>query len=78
MVTCSYGYTQLIEQCAEVHGMNIADIEADDGITAIVTVSVDVYALNGTQLLEGISGEILFVGKDIVHAQRRNIVEGFG
>ena len=78
MVTRADGDAELVEQCAEVHGMDIADIEADDGVTAAVTVSVDVYALNGTQLLEGISGEILFVGKDIVHAQRRNIVEGFG
>ena len=78
MVTRSDGDAELVEQCAEVHGVDVPDIEADDGITAVVTVSVDVYALNGTQLLEGISGEILFVGKDIVHAQRRNIVEGFG
>ena len=61
MMTSPDCNTKLIEECTEVHVVDIAYIKADNGIATIPSMPVDVHSFYLTQLLKGIMCEVLLM-----------------
>ena len=78
MMTSPDCNAKLIEECTEVHVVDIAYIKADNGISTIPSMPIDVHSFYLTQLLKGIMCEVLLMRKDVIHSQSRDIIEGFG
>ena len=77
VVAGAHGDAQAVEQGAHVHGVDVADEEADDGVLA-VGGSEDAHAGYGAETVHGIAGEAVLVGADVVHAQPLDVVDGCG
>ena len=77
MVAGAHGNAEAVEQGTEVGGVYVAHVEGDDG-SALFGLADDAHAGYLAQALQGIVGECLLVGGDMLHAEGRHIVEGAG
>ena len=76
MMTGTYSDAQTVEQGAHIHVMNITNQEADNGILALLlTKKPD--SIDSSHLLHTVAGEFLLVLGNVIHAERRNIIDGF-
>ena len=75
MMTGTYSDTQTVEQGSHIHVMNITNQEADNGIFALLfTKKSD--SIDGSHLLHTVVSELLLVLGNVIHAERRNIIDG--
>ena len=75
-MTGTNGDAQAVEQGSHIHVMNITNQEAHYGILALLlTKKPD--SIDGSHLFHAVTGEFLLVLGDVIHAERRDIIDGF-
>ena len=57
--------------------MDITNVEANNSVSSVLVMSINVHSINLTEPLKGIMGKFLFVLKDVIHPQSGYIIEGF-
>lgn len=81
VVTGANGDTESVEQGAKVEVVNALNVEGDDPFpTSPVRggKSIDNKTFDGLELLEGIGGEVTFVGMNLIHTNGTDVVESDG
>ena len=76
MVSCTYGNTETIEQCAHIEVMNITYKERDD-TPFLSSFTKDAHTRDCFQSLCGIFRQFMLISGNLIHANGRNIIESF-
>ena len=68
MMARAHGNAETVEKRSHVHVVNVANKEAHHSVLALLLAKKS-DSINGAHLLHAVSGKLLLVLRDVVHAQ---------